>query len=141
MDRVDLIIKGSIAAGGTLISYLIDGFGLAFAILLGMMVIDCITGLLVAVVNKNLNSSIGRNGFIRKMYILLLIGAIYLLGQAVEGLSYIGDGVTVAYIVIEFISITENGGKLGVPMPGAVKKVIAVLKDGDKNDSSKANAR
>jgi toxin secretion/phage lysis holin len=131
----------ALAERRTLISYLVDGFGLAFAILLGMMVIDYVTGILAAIVNKNLNSSISRNSFIRKMYILLLVWAIYLLGQAVEGLGYIGDGVTVAYIVIEFISITENGGKLGVPMPGAVKKVITVLKDGGNNDNSKTNDR
>ncbi|KEF40106.1 toxin secretion/phage lysis holin [Schinkia azotoformans MEV2011] len=136
MERIDLFIKGGIAVGGTLISYLVNGFGLAFAVLLGMMIIDYATGILAAIVNKNLNSSIGRNGFIRKMYIILLIGAIYLLGQAVQGLSYVGDGVTIAYIVIEFISITENGGKLGVPMPTQVKKVIAVLKDGGKNDKA-----
>ena len=136
MERIDLVVKSTIGVIGAFVSYLVDGFGLAFVILLGMMLIDYATGLLVAVVNKNLNSSIGRAGFIRKLYVILLIGAIYLLGQAVDGISYIGDGVTIAYIVIEFISITENGGKLGVPMPNAVKKIIAVLKDGGKSDKA-----
>lgn len=136
MERVDLFVKYSIAAWGTFISYLVNGFGLAFAILLGMMVLDYVTGLMVAVANKSLSSSVGTKGFIKKAYVIILIGAIYMLAHAVDGFSYIGDGVTVAYIVIEFISITENGGKLGVPMPAQVKKVIAVLKDGGKDDKA-----
>ncbi|MFB6465397.1 phage holin family protein [Cytobacillus sp. Hz8] len=112
MERVDLLIKGTVGVIGAVISYLVDGLGLAFVILLGMMTIDYTTGIMAAIVNKNLSSSIGRNGFIRKMYVILLIGAIYMLASVVDGLKYIGDGVTIAYILIEFISITENGGKL-----------------------------
>lgn len=132
MDRLDLYIKGFIGILGTFISYLVGGFGLAFTILLGMMLLDYITGILVGISTKSLSSSIGRNGFIRKMYVIILIAAIYMLSQVVEGLSYIGDGVTIAYIVVEFISITENGGKLGVPMPKLVKDTISMLKGDDK---------
>lgn len=128
MERVDLLIKGAVGVIGAVISYLVDGLGLAFVILLGMMAIDYATGIMAAVVNKNLSSSIGRNGFIRKMYVILLIGAIYMLASVVDGLKYIGDGVTIAYILIEFISITENGGKLGAPMPAQLKQIIQVLK-------------
>lgn len=128
MERIDLWIKASVAFVSTFISFLVEGFGLAFVILLGMMAIDYITGIMVGVVQKKLSSSIGRNGFIRKMYVVLLIGAIYMLASVIEGLGYVGDGVTVAYILIEFISVTENGGKLGAPMPPQLKQIIEVLK-------------
>lgn len=133
MERIDLFIKGTVGVIGTFVSYLVDGFGLAFAILLGMMALDYISGLMVAISTKTLSSSVGIKGLIKKMYIIILIGAIYLLGLAIEGLNYIGDGVAIAYIGIEFISLAENGGKLGVPL-GPIKKVIAVLKnqDGEK---------
>ncbi|MFS1516338.1 holin family protein [Bacillus sp. SCS-151] len=112
---------------GYVISFLIEGVGLAIAILLAMMVIDCITGLLVGLMNKNLNGANGFKGLLKKMYVLLLISAVYLLEKIVFRTGYIGDGVTIAYIIIEFISITENGGKLGVPIPRQIREVIKVF--------------
>jgi toxin secretion/phage lysis holin len=128
MERIDLVIKTVIGVTGSFVSFLVGGFGIAFTILLGMMLLDYITGIMVGISNKSLSSAIGRKGFIRKLYVVILIGAIYMLSSVVEGINYIGDGVTVAYILIEFISITENGGKLGAPMPKQVKELIAVLK-------------
>ncbi|WP_214480675.1 phage holin family protein [Bacillus sp. SM2101] len=112
---------------GYVISLLIEGVGLAIAILLAMMVIDCITGLLVGLMDKNLNGANGFKGLLKKMYVLLLISAVYLLEKIVFSTGYIGDGVTIAYIIIEFISITENGGKLGVPIPRQIREVIKVF--------------
>ncbi|MDX8361568.1 phage holin family protein [Cytobacillus sp. IB215316] len=112
---------------GYVISFLIEGVGLAIAILLAMMVIDCITGLLVGLMDKNLNGANGFKGLLKKMYVLLLISAVYLLEKIVFSTGYIGDGVTIAYIIIEFISITENGGKLGVPIPRQIREVIKVF--------------
>ncbi|MGM7683744.1 phage holin family protein [Cytobacillus sp. Hm23] len=112
---------------GSFISFLIGGVGLAITILLAMMVIDYVTGLLVGLMNKNLNSATGFKGLLKKMYVLLLISAVYLLEKIAFSTGYIGDGVTIAYIIIEFISITENGGKLGVPIPQQVRDVIKVL--------------
>lgn len=131
MENMDTTYKAILGVVGTFISFLVDGVGLAFTILLGMMLFDFITGLLVGWKTRNIKSAIARDGFIKKLYIILLIGAIYMLSHVVEGIEHIGDGVTIAYIVVEFISITENGGKLGAPL-GPVKNVIAVLK-GDNN--------
>lgn len=128
MEKMDLILKGAVGFAGTVVSFLVGGLGLAFTILLGLMLLDYITGLMVAVASKKVSSEIGIKGFIRKLYVILLIGAIYMISQVIDGLNYIGDGVTIAYIVIEFISITENGGKLGAPMPRAVQEIIETLK-------------
>lgn len=114
---------------GGLISYMVGGLGLAFTILLGLMVIDYVTGLMVAIYNKNLSSKIGSKGFIRKLYVILLIGAVYLIEQVTfEQVGYIADGVAVAYCVMELVSIIENGGKLNVPLPKMLKDLILVLK-------------
>lgn len=132
MDRVDVILKVTVGAFGTLVSILVGGVGLAFTVLLGMMLLDFITGVMVAIVTKTVSSSVGRAGFIRKLYIIILIGAVYMLSNVIEGMEYIGDGVTLAYIVIEFLSIVENGGKLGVPLPKILKESLVMLKGDDK---------
>lgn len=119
---------GSGTIGGAW-SWLAGSLGAAFPVLLVMMLFDYITGLMVGATTGTLNSAVGRKGFIRKLYVLILIGAVYLIERILFQTQHIGDGVTIAYIIIEFISITENGGKLGAPIPQPVKNLIAVLKE------------
>lgn len=124
-----MYVKTIAMVAGGLVSYLVGGLGLAFTILLGLMVIDYVTGLMVAIYNKNLSSRVGSRGFIRKLYVILLIGAVYLIEQVTfEQVGYIADGVAVAYCVMELVSIVENGGKLNVPLPKMLKDLILVLK-------------
>lgn len=116
-------------AVGAVISYIVGGIGIAFTVLLGMMIIDFITGMLAGSVNEGLSSSAGKKGLIKKVYIILLIGAVYLL--QILGLNlagYTADGLSVAFAILEFVSILENGGKLGAPIPERLKNAIAALK-------------
>jgi toxin secretion/phage lysis holin len=121
---------------GAIVSYMFDLVGVAVSILILFMLADYTTGLVAAGINKELNSRIGWTGFVRKLYILVLIGMIYALeftaGQYVDfdifG-GYIGDGAAFAYIAIEFISITENGVKMGAPMPPFVKNLLKIVKE------------
>lgn len=117
---------------GSIISLLIDGMGLAVTILIAIMGIDYVTGLMQAWYNKQLSSMVGMRGFIRKLYVLLLIAAIYLCEDAIFGTEHVGDGVVIAYIAIELISITENGIKMGAPMPPYIKSLIEIVKDKTK---------
>lgn len=121
---------------GAIVSYMFDSVGVAVSILILFMLADYITGLIAAGVNKELNSRIGLTGFIRKIYILILIGMIYALEflagyytdfDIFEG--HIGDGTAFAYIAIEFISITENGVKMGAPIPNFIKNLLKIVKE------------
>lgn len=121
---------------GALISYSVNGFGMAVTVLIGFMAIDYLTGILSGIANHNLNSRIGVNGIIRKIYYLMLVGSVYLLALVIPGIEYAGDGAAIAFCVIEFISITENGTKMGFPTPTFIKNILAIVKDkageGDK---------
>lgn len=129
MERIDVWIKSIVMVVASSVSYLVGGFGLAFTVLLGLMAIDYVTGLMVAIYKKNLSSKVGSRGFIRKLYVILLIGAVYLIEQITfEQVGYIADGVAAAYCFIELVSIVENGGKLNVPLPKILKDLILVLK-------------
>jgi toxin secretion/phage lysis holin len=127
---MDVYFKSVISVIGGIISWAVGGLGVAFAVLLGLMAIDFITGMMVGSVGPGLSSSTGKKGALKKVYILLLIAAVYMVQRLVPELQaagYAGDGVAVAYGVLEFLSIIENGGKLGVPI-GPLAKIIAVLK-------------
>lgn len=114
---------------GALVSYAVDGLGMAVTVLIGFMAIDYLTGIMGGIVNRNLNSRVGFNGIIRKIYYLMLVSSVYLLSLVIPGIEYAGDGAAIAFCVLEFISITENGTKMGLPMPDFIKELLAIVKD------------
>jgi len=126
MEKWIAAVSGAI---GTIISYSVDGLGMAVTVLIGFMAIDYATGIMSGIVNQNLNSRTGFNGIIRKVYYLMLVGSVYLLSAVIPGIEYAGDGAAIAFCVLEFISITENGTKMGLPMPDFVKNILAIVKD------------
>ena len=98
------------------------------------MCIDYLSGLIVAGVfhtsrktdSGTLESRAGWKGLCRKGMILLIVLIAYRLDLAI-GTSYIRDAVIIGFIANELISIVENAGLMGVPMPGVITKAIDVL--------------
>lgn len=136
MERLDLVIKTVAGAIVGFISWMIAGVGLAFTILLALMMIDFATGLLVAIVEKKTSSKIGTKGLIKKLYIILLIGATYLVELLIlKSSGVVTEGISGAFGVIEFVSIVENGNKLHVSLPVKIKELAMTLKSkvGEKN--------
>lgn len=126
MEKYIALISGVV---GTVISYLVGGLGMAVTVLIALMALDYVTGLMQAAVNQSLNSRIGFNGFIRKIYYLLMVASVYLIALVIPGIGYAGDGAAIAFCVLEFISITENGTKMGLWMPKFVQDLLAIVKD------------
>ncbi|MFJ8515315.1 phage holin family protein [Lysinibacillus xylanilyticus] len=126
MERWIAAVSGAI---GTIVSYSVNGLGMAVTVLIGFMAIDYITGIMSGIVNQNLNSRVGFNGIIRKIYYLMLVSSVYLLSLVIPGIEYAGDGAAIAFCVLEFISITENGTKMGLPMPDFIRNILAIVKD------------
>ncbi len=140
-----MTLKGIISAVtgilGGIVTALFGGWSTGFCTLLIFMCIDYITGLIVAGVFKNspktdsgaLESRAGWKGLIRKGITLLAV----LIGYRLDillGTAYIRDCVIIAFITNEIISITENAGLMGVPMPEVIKKAIDILRGKeDKN--------
>ena len=100
------------------------------------MAFDYITGLIVAGVFKNSNktetgaleSYAGFKGLCRKGVTLLIVLVACRL-DIVIGTTYIKDAVVIAFVANETISIIENAGLMGVPIPEVLKKAIDVLND------------
>lgn len=125
---------------GSAIAGLFGGWDVSMVTLLLFMGIDYITGLAVAASGKSpksgtgrLSSKIGWRGLAKKCVSLLLVLVAVRLDITL-GTSYIRDAVCIAFTVNELISITENAGLLGVPLPGILTKAIELLQTKGKDE-------
>ena len=110
----------------------VDGFLYA---LIAFTVIDYITGVMCAITDKNLSSSIGFKGICRKVLIFTLVGIgnivdVYVLGQG----GVLRTAVIFFYLSNEGVSILENSAHLGLPIPEKLKEVLEQLHDRGGDD-------
>lgn len=118
-----------------LLTYLFGGFDLILSILLSLIIIDYITGVLSAIYNKELSSEVGYKGIFKKVGILAIIALAHLVGQAMW-IEWVRDAIIGFYIANEGLSILENIGKVGVPLPQKLLSLLNQLKDdNDENNS------
>jgi toxin secretion/phage lysis holin len=137
-----------IAAGvlGSGFASVFGGWDAAIVTLVVFMAMDYVTGMLVAGVFKRspktegggLESRAGWKGLIRKGVTLLIVVVAARLDLLVGDQSFIRDGVVIAFLVNETLSIVENAGLMGVPIPQVLVKAIEVLKQrsegGDRDE-------
>lgn len=129
----DMICAGLGAVGGW-ISWLLGGWDSAVVTLLIFMAIDYISGLAVAGVfhasrktdSGALESRAGWKGLCKKAMTLLFVLIAHRLDMVI-GTTYIRDAVVIAFVANELISIVENAGLMGVPLPAAIEKSIDLL--------------
>ena len=94
------------------------------------VVIDYITGVMCAVADKKLSSAVGFKGICRKVLIFLLVGIANILDVEVIGTgSVLRTAVIFFYISNEGVSLLENAGHLGLPIPEKIKDVLEQLHD------------
>lgn len=141
-------MKESICTGigvvGGLIASLFGGWDAALVTLMIFMGIDYLTGLIVAGVfhnsekteNGTLESRAGWKGLCRKGVTLLIVLVACRL-DVVMGSNFIRDAVVIAFIANETLSIIENAGLMGVPIPAMIVKAVEVLKKKAESEGGK----
>lgn len=128
------IICGIAGAAGTFIAHALGGWDASIIALLSFMAIDYITGFIVASVfhkskkteSGGLQSRAGWKGLCKKATTILLVIAANLLDKQL-GANFVRDGVCIAFMTNELLSIVENASLMGVPMPNALKKALDIL--------------
>ena len=121
---------------GSFVASLFGGWDAALMTLVIFMGIDYVTGLIVAGVFHNsektangaLESRAGWKGLCRKGVTLLVVLVACRL-DLVMGSNFIRDAVVIAFIANETISIIENAGLMGIPIPAAIMRAIDILKN------------
>lgn len=135
-----MTLKGIICTvtgvGGAVISCIFGGWSVALTTLCIFMLVDYVTGIIVAGVFRKsdksasggLESRAGFKGLMKKGMTLAVVVVAYRL-DLMLGTDYIRNIVIIAFTANELISITENAGLMGVPMPTAIVKAIDLLKE------------
>ena len=117
------------AIGGWLGWFLGGCDGLLIA-LLAFVAIDYITGVMCAIVDKKLSSAVGFKGIFKKILIFALVGMGHILDTMVIGTgSVLRTAIIFFYLSNEGISLIENAGHLGLPIPAKMKTVLEQLHD------------
>lgn len=120
----------------TVLSFLFGGLDVALEVLLVVIVIDYITGILKAWVNGTLDSRIGRNGIVKKVGYLALVVLAVCLDHLAGETGVIRTFVIYCFVANEGISIVENWGAMGLPLPKVLINKLEQLK-GDGDDGNK----
>ena len=128
------MIQMVFAAVGGWLGYFLGGCdGLLYA-LIAFVVIDYVTGVMCAIINRELSSAVGFKGIFRKVLVFLLVGIANIIDVQVIGTgAVLRTAVIFFYISNEGVSLLENAGHLGLPIPEKIKTVLEQIHDRAEN--------
>ena len=115
-------IQMAVAAIGGWLGYFLGGMDGLMIALIVFMVLDYITGLMCAVIDKKLSSAVGFKGICKKVLILMLVGV-----ANVVDIHIVGTGSALRSAVICFYLSNEGLSHIGLPIPDKMKDVLAQL--------------
>lgn len=135
ITKLMAVLFGVGAVGSGIIALLWGGWAQPMAVLCILMALDYVSGLVVALVfrrspkteNGGASSVVGLKGLLRKLFLLLMVAAAYQVDKML-GTSYLRDAVAIAFICNEALSLIENAGLMGIPIPRVLLRGIEVLK-------------
>lgn len=104
--------------------YLLGGVDVALQCLLVMIILDYISGIASAIYNKNLDSKIGLKGILKKFMYLIIVCVSVIIDKIVGNTGVVRTLVIYFFVANDGLSIIENMGKMGIPLP---KKLIDTL--------------
>ena len=130
IDLVWTKIQVAVTALGGWFGYFVGGVDGFMTALIVLMVLDYVTGIMCAIVDKQLSSSIGFKGLFKKMLIIMLVGVAHIVDMHVVGShEALRSAVICFYLSNEGVSVMENASRLGLPIPEKLKAVLAQLHD------------
>ncbi|WP_392396822.1 phage holin family protein [Paenibacillus senegalimassiliensis] len=126
-----------------LAGFLFGGWSPLLSILLAFIVFDYISGVVAAGYEGKLSSRIGTWGIARKVMILAIVAVAHLVDTALGDAHLFRDAAIFFYLSNELLSLLENAGRLGAPIPPVLQRAIAVLrgKGGDQDNDADTGLR
>ncbi|WP_322923184.1 phage holin family protein [Paenibacillus campi] len=121
------IIKLVATAVGIAAGYLFGGWDVLINLLLLLVVVDWLSGWAAAWMRGELKSRIGFKGIIRKVTIFVIVAIAHFIDQALGSLRYFQDAVIFFYLANELLSVIENMGKMGLPMPDVLRNAVRIF--------------
>lgn len=121
-------INSVLAAIATGAVYLFGGFDVALNCLLIAIVLDYLTGIIKAYIKKELSSEVGLKGILKKVGVLIVVMLGVLVDRVTGNTGAVRTLVIYYFVANEGLSIIENLGAAGVPIPAKLKKALKALK-------------
>lgn len=112
--------------------YLLGGWDIALQCLLIAIALDYVSGLMKAFTMKNLSSKIGFQGILKKIGLLVIVMVSVLVDKVTGNTGAVRTLVIYYFVANEGLSILENLGQAGVPIPPAIKKALKALRKESK---------
>lgn len=122
------VLQSILAVISTGLIYLLGGLDIALTCLLIAIVLDYVSGMLKAFITKQVSSKVGFKGILKKVSILLVIMLAVLIDRVTGETGAIRTLVVYYFVANEGLSILENLGQAGVPIPQSIKKALKALK-------------
>ncbi|HFK1455288.1 MULTISPECIES: phage holin family protein [Bacillus] len=127
MDRIDVLMKTFVATFGGFCGYFLGGWDTTLKVLVIMAAIDYITGVIAAGFNGELKSKVGFKGIAKKVVLFLLIAAATQADAIVGTNSALREATIFFFIGNELLSLLENAGRMGIPLPRALINAVEIL--------------
>ena len=135
MDDILNFIKAIFTAIGGYLGYVLGGHDSFLYALIAFVVIDYITGVMLAIIKREVSSAIGFKGIFKKTMVFLMVAIGHTIdAYLIKNGGAIRTAVIFFYISNEGISILENSANIGLPIPEKLKEILVQLKDGEKNE-------
>lgn len=130
LQHSENMIQIILAAIGGALGWFFGGFDGFWYTLVVLVIIDYLSGVMCAVIEKKLSSEIGFRGICKKVAIFLLVGVGNVLDQRILGSgNALRTTVIFFYCANEGISLLENAVKIGIPVPQKLKDTLLQVKN------------
>ena len=129
-------ICATIAGLGTFLSFVFGDWDVALQCLVIAIAIDYISGIIKAFINKELSSKIGVKGLLKKVGVLLIVALATLIDKITGESGMVRTLVIYYFVANEGLSVIENLGEAGLPIPDVIKKALKSLKNESKGKTN-----
>lgn len=124
-----LMVGSSVVAG-----FLFGGWSQLLTILIVFVAIDYITGVVAAGFEGKLKSDVGLKGIARKVFIFAMVAIANLIDVSLGDAHLFRDTTIFFYLANELLSIIENGGRMGAPIPEPIRQAVEILQGKSTNN-------